>query len=39
MPGLLELVNGVQCFEVRMGRGLVNDPVTTIRRLAEDVQG
>ena len=36
---LLELVNGVPCFEVRMGRDLVNDPVTTVRRLAEDVQG
>jgi len=39
MPGLLELVNGVPCFEVRMGRDLVNDPVTTVRRQAEDVQG
>jgi len=37
MPALLALVNGVPCFEVRMGRALVEDPVTTVRRLAGDV--
>jgi len=37
MPVLQTLVNGALCFEVRMGRDLVDDPVTTIRRLAEAV--
>jgi len=37
MPGLQALVNGAPCFEVRMGRELVDDPVTTVRRLAEAV--
>ena len=38
MPALLALVNTVPCFEVRMGRALVDDPVATIRRLVEDVR-
>ena len=33
MPALLALVNNVPCFEVRMGRALVEDPVATVRRL------
>jgi len=38
MPALLALVNGAPCFEVRMGRELVEDPVGTVIRLAEDVR-
>ena len=34
MPGLMELVNGTPCFDVRMGRALVEDPAATVRRLA-----
>ena len=34
MPGLLALVNNLPCFEVRMGRALVEDPAVTVRRLA-----
>jgi len=37
MPVLQALVNGAPCFEVRMGRALVDDPVTTVWRLAEAV--
>ena len=37
MPGLTGLVNRTPCFEVRMGRALVEDPAATIRRLVEDV--
>ena len=37
MPVLTELVDSVPCFEVRMGRALVEEPVATVRRLAEDV--
>ncbi len=37
MPVLQALVNGAPCFEVRMGRDLVDDPVTTVHRLAEAV--
>jgi hypothetical protein len=37
MPGLMELANSAPCFELRMGRVLVEDPVTTVRRLAGDV--
>ena len=38
MPTLLALVNGTPCFEVRMGRVLVADPVAAVRRLVEEVQ-
>ncbi len=38
MPGLLALVNNVPCFEVRMGRALVEDSAATVRRLVEDVR-
>jgi len=38
MPALLALVNGSPCFEVRMGRAVVADPVATARRLVEGVQ-
>jgi len=37
MPVLEALVNGAPCFEVRMGRALVDDPEATVRRLVEDV--
>jgi hypothetical protein len=37
MPVLTELVDSVPCFEVRMGRALVEEPVATVRRLAEEV--
>jgi hypothetical protein len=37
MPGLMELANGAPCFEARMGRALVEDPVATVRRLAGDL--
>jgi len=37
MPGLLALVNGVRCFEVRMGRALVEEPEATVQRLFEGV--
>jgi len=37
MPGLLALANSAPCFEVRMGRDLVDDPVATVRRLVEAV--
>ena len=37
MPGLMKLVNSAPCFEVRMGTELVDDPVTTVQRLAEAV--
>jgi hypothetical protein len=37
MPALQALVNGAPCFEVRMGRDLVDDPVTTVHRLIEAV--
>ena len=38
MPGLLALVNGVPCFEVRMGKDLVDDPVTTVQRLVDAIR-
>ena len=38
MPGLLALVNSAPCFEVRMGRALVEDPAATVRRLVEDLR-
>ena len=38
MPGLLALVNSARCFEVRMGRALVEDPTATVLRLVEDVR-
>jgi hypothetical protein len=34
---LTRLVNDAPCFEVRMGRVLVEDPTATVRRLVEDV--
>ena len=37
MPGLERLVNGAPCFDVRMGRALVEDPVATIGRLVKEV--
>jgi hypothetical protein len=37
MPGLLALVNNVPCFQVRMGRALVEDPSATVRRLVEEI--
>jgi hypothetical protein len=37
MQCLVELANGAPCFEVRMGRALVEDPVATVRRLAGDL--
>jgi len=37
MPELERFVNGVPCFEVRMGRALVEDPAATVRRFFEDV--
>lgn len=37
MPGLTALANSAPCFELRMGRVLVDDPVATIRQLAGDV--
>jgi len=37
MPTLTRLVEGVPCFEVRMGRALVEDPVETVLRLVEGV--
>jgi hypothetical protein len=38
MPALLALVNGAPCFEVRMGRALVEDPVATVCRLVEEIR-
>ena len=38
MPGLLALVNGLPCFEVRMGRALVEDPVATVQRLVDAIR-
>jgi len=38
MPGLLALVNGLPCFEVRMGKDLVDDPVTTVQRLVDAIR-
>ena len=38
MPGLEALVNGAPCFEVRMGRALVEDPAATVQRLAEEIR-
>jgi len=38
MPVLLALVNGALCFEVRMGRALVEDPVATVCRLVEEIR-
>ena len=37
MPGLVALANGAPCFEVRMGRALVDEPAATVRRLVEAV--
>ena len=37
MPALEALVNTAPCFEVRMGRALVEDPVATVGRFVEDV--
>jgi hypothetical protein len=37
MPGLIELANSAPCFELRMGRVLVEEPAKTVRRLARDV--
>lgn len=37
LPALMALVNGAPCFEVRMGKTLVVDPVATIGRLVEGV--
>jgi hypothetical protein len=37
MPALLALVDSAPCFEVRMGRSLVEEPAATVRRLVEDV--
>lgn len=37
MPGLLALVNGTPCYQVRMGRALVENPAATVRRLVGDV--
>jgi len=37
MPGLVELANSAPCYEVRMGRALVEEPDSTVRRLFEDV--
>jgi hypothetical protein len=40
MPGLIELANGAPCFELRMGRALVEDSEATVRRLvAEAIAG
>lgn len=38
MPVLLALVNDAPCFEVRMGRALVDDPASTVRRLAGEIR-
>jgi hypothetical protein len=38
MPGLLAVVNGVPCFEARMGNDLVDDPVTTVQRLVDAIR-
>jgi hypothetical protein len=38
LPALLALVNGAPCFEVRMGRVMVDDPVATIGRLVEEIR-
>jgi len=37
MPGFESLVNNAPCFEVRMGRALVEDPAATVRSLAEEI--
>ena len=37
MPALESLVNNAPCFEVKMGRALVEDPVATVCRFVEDV--
>ncbi len=37
LPGLMKLVNSAPCFEVRMGRALVEEPAATVRRLVEGV--
>jgi hypothetical protein len=36
LPGLMKLVNSAPCFEVRMGRALVEEPAATVRRLVEE---
>jgi hypothetical protein len=38
MPGLLALANSAPCFEVRMGRALIEEPAATVQRLVEDVR-
>ncbi len=38
MPGLLALTNSAPCFELQMGRALVEEPAATVRRLVEDVR-
>ena len=37
MPALIDLANSARCFEVRMGKALLEDPTTIVRRLAADV--
>jgi hypothetical protein len=38
LPALLALVNGTPCFEVRMGRAMVDEPIATIGRFVEAVR-
>ena len=38
LPALVALVNGTPCFEVRMGRAMVDEPIATIGRFVEEVR-
>jgi len=38
MPRLEDLVNNAPCFELRMGRALVEDPAATVQRLVEEIR-